>query len=61
MEFVIAEPPLISSSREAVAAPDGHKAELPLRLTVTIAASDVFGLEAALAARNLVCLATRSR
>ncbi|KAF8610833.1 hypothetical protein BDV93DRAFT_601789 [Ceratobasidium sp. AG-I] len=53
VEFMIAEPPLISSIRTAVKTPDGHTAGAPLRLRVSIASSDIFGFEAALAARNL--------
>jgi hypothetical protein len=54
VEFEISEPPLISSSREPVETPAGHKAGEPLKLCVSIALSDVIGFEAALSARNLV-------
>ncbi|CAE7227440.1 unnamed protein product, partial [Rhizoctonia solani] len=53
VELVVAEPPLISSSREELAIPDSHIPGSPLKIRLSIASSDIIGLEAALAARDL--------
>ncbi|CAE6525830.1 unnamed protein product [Rhizoctonia solani] len=53
VELVVAEPPLISSSREELAIPDNHIPGSPLKIQVSVASSDIFGIEAALAARDL--------
>ncbi|KDN49435.1 hypothetical protein RSAG8_02137, partial [Rhizoctonia solani AG-8 WAC10335] len=53
VELVVAELPLVSSSREELAIPDSHIPGSPLRIRLSIASSDIFGLEAALAARDL--------
>ncbi|CAE6452263.1 unnamed protein product, partial [Rhizoctonia solani] len=53
VELVISDTPLISSSREELAIPDSHIPGSPLKIRLSIASSDVFGLEAALTARDL--------
>ncbi|EUC67132.1 hypothetical protein RSOL_499520, partial [Rhizoctonia solani AG-3 Rhs1AP] len=53
VELVVAESPLISSSREELAIPDNHIPGSPLKIQVSVASSDIFGIEAALAARDL--------
>ncbi|KAH7340335.1 hypothetical protein B0J17DRAFT_315163 [Rhizoctonia solani] len=54
LEFVIADPPLISSNREELAIPDSYIPGSPLKIRLSIASSDVLGLEAAFAVRDLV-------
>ncbi|CAE6425728.1 unnamed protein product [Rhizoctonia solani] len=53
VELAVAEPPLISSSREELAIPDNHIPGSPLKIRLSVASSDILGLEAALAARDL--------
>ncbi|CAE6515523.1 unnamed protein product [Rhizoctonia solani] len=54
VELVVAEPPLISSSREELEIPDSHIPGSPPKIRLSIASSDILGLEVALAARDLV-------
>ncbi|KAF8758376.1 hypothetical protein RHS01_02733 [Rhizoctonia solani] len=53
VEFEVTEPPLISSSREVLAIPDTHTTGSSLKTRLSIASPDIFGLKAALAARDL--------
>ncbi|QRW27297.1 hypothetical protein RhiXN_01892 [Rhizoctonia solani] len=53
VELEVTEPPLISSSREVLAIPDTHIPGSPLKTRLSIASPDIFGLKAALAARDL--------
>ncbi|CAE6433315.1 unnamed protein product [Rhizoctonia solani] len=53
VELIVSEPPLISSSREELAIPDGHLPGSPLKMHLSIASSDVLGLKTTLAARGL--------
>ncbi|CAE6408042.1 unnamed protein product [Rhizoctonia solani] len=53
VEVVVAEPPLISSSREELAISDSDPPGSPLKIRVSIASSDIIGLKSALTARNL--------
>jgi hypothetical protein len=55
VEVVVAEPPLISSSREELAISDSDPPGSPLKIRVSITSSDIIGLKAVLTARNLVC------
>ncbi|KAJ1310327.1 hypothetical protein OPQ81_007066 [Rhizoctonia solani] len=53
VELVVTDQPLISSSREELAAPGTHIPGSPLNIRFSVSLSDAVGLEAALTARDL--------